>query len=79
MPDTLLLIANKGSSNELTISKTDDGLFWLDNTPDHLGKTWYELPRLYRTERGCKTAASKLLGERQEWSAPAQGEGVNGD
>ncbi|QEY75769.1 hypothetical protein [Pseudomonas denitrificans (nom. rej.)] len=78
MPDILLLIANKGTSHELTISDAGDELYCLDNTPDRLGKTWYELPRIYRSVRGCKLAAAKLLGEPQKWISPAQGGDANG-
>lgn len=73
MPDTLLLIANKGSTRELTISDSGDGLFWLDNTPGRMGRHYLELPRVYRSVRGCKLAAAKLMGEPQNWSASAQG------
>lgn len=74
MPDKLLLIANEGTSSELTIFSTSDGLFLLDNTPEREGRTWYELPRIYRSIRACKVAAANILGEPQSWSATAQGE-----
>ena len=72
---TLLLIANKGTAHELTISsdRLESGrtIFWLDNTPNHrAGQMWDELPRIYKTVRGCKLAAANLLGEPQKWEEP---------
>lgn len=69
-----ILIANKGTSHELTISIYHDRTgqyFRLDNTPSHTGsQVWAELPREYKSISACKNCAARLFGEPQKWEEP---------
>lgn len=45
-------------------------LYCLDCGSGSYGKAFDELPRFYRTERGCKNAAARLVIEKLKWVKP---------
>lgn len=44
--------------------------FMLDCGFSRGAKDFIELPRLYRTERGAKSAAARMVAEKLKWSTP---------
>ncbi|AZC56248.1 hypothetical protein [Pseudomonas chlororaphis] len=74
MSSQVIMQAVISPSQELYISEdTEKGkatLYCLDCNWDSLGKAFYELPRFYRTTRGCKLAAAKISGEKLKWMKP---------
>lgn len=65
-----LLVANKGTSDELTITAQADGRYQIDNVYGLRGKSWLEFPRTYTTIAACKASASRVIGEPQVWETP---------
>lgn len=67
--DKLLLIANKGTSDELSITVQPDARYQIDNVYGLRGKAWLEFPRTFRTIAACKAFASRTFGEPQVWES----------
>lgn len=65
-----LLIANKGTRDELAITAQADGSYEIDNVFIRGSKAWTEFPRLGKTIAACKSMASRIIGESQVWEAP---------
>ncbi len=68
--DITLLVANKDTRDELTITTQADGRYMIDNVSGHTGKAWLEFPRTYATIAACKASASRVFGEPQVWETP---------
>lgn len=68
--ETLILESKDSKGVELWISEWD-GVFMLDSEFNRQGfKTYDELPRAYRTERGARQAAALLTSEKLKWGKP---------
>lgn len=68
--DITLLVANKDTRDELTITTQADGRYMIDNVSGRTGKAWLEFPRSYATIAACKASASRVFGEPQVWETP---------
>lgn len=62
-----ILIANKGTRDELTITAQADGTYQIDNSFVGGSKSWVEFPRPGKTIAACKATASRIFGEPQAW------------
>lgn len=62
-----LLIANRGTRDELTITALSDGTFQIDNVYSGGSKSWVEFPRPGKTIAACKATATRIFGEPQVW------------
>lgn len=74
MSSQVILQAAINATQELYISEDIEEakatLYCLDCSWDSLGKAVPELPRFYRTARGCKLAAANITGEKLKWVKP---------
>lgn len=74
MSEHVILEAPVGRQSTLYISEcAEQGkstLYCLDCGFDMNGKQFIELPRFYRTERGAKSAAARLVQEKIKWVKP---------
>ena len=53
---------------DVEIGKPDLYILDCDFSMGH--KQFIELPRIYRTERGARSAAARLVSEKLEWKTP---------
>jgi hypothetical protein len=74
MSEVVILEANVERNKRLYISECAEPgkltLFCLDCDFDTFGKQFIELPRFYKTVRGSKSAAARLVEEKIIWSKP---------
>lgn len=67
----VLLVANAGTLDQLTIATFGPNKFIVDNVSNRTGsKTWGEFPRYGKTIAGCKRAAARIMCEKLVWSQP---------
>lgn len=66
-PGKTLFVANRGTSDELTITAQADGTFQIDNVDGGRGRKWLEFPRGGKSTGSCKATATRIFGEPQEW------------
>lgn len=69
VPGKALLVANRGTPDELTITAQHDDSYQIDNVFGSRGKKWLEFPRTYKSVAACKASASRIVGEPQVWEA----------
>ena len=62
-----LFVAFEGTPSELNLY-FEDGFYWVDNPRDNQArKLWDEFPRLYKTVRGAKCGAARVLYDKIKW------------
>ncbi|NVL49865.1 hypothetical protein F2S72_08945 [Pseudomonas syringae pv. actinidiae] len=66
-PAPAVLVANKGSNDELRITPQSDGRYTIDNVQGERGRKWLEFPRTCKSAAACKATASRILCEPQVW------------
>lgn len=74
MSERVILQATTERNQRLYVAESGEPeahiLYCLDCDMDAFGKQFTELPRFYRSERGARVAAARLVDEKLVWVKP---------